>query len=59
MDEYLELKLKDGSTLKIDGINELSKSPLTVTRPDKTLPRALFFRDSFFSLVAPFFFRSL
>lgn len=53
-DDFPVLKPKDGSSLKLDGINDKAKSPLTVTRPDNRLPRAIFFRDSFFSSVAPF-----
>lgn len=53
-DDYPALLPKVGDRIQIVGINEQSKSPVTVAGSDKTLPRAIFFRDSFFSLVAPF-----
>ncbi len=53
-DDYPVLKPKVGSQLKLDGINDQSKSPLSIEGTDGSLPRALFFRDSFFSTVAPY-----
>lgn len=53
-DDYPVLIPKSGSRLKVNGFNDRSKSPLFVERQDRALPRAIFFRDSFFSTVAPY-----
>jgi hypothetical protein len=53
-EEYVSFKRLNGHSLKIENINDQTKSPVTVEHKDKTLPRAIVFRDSFLSWVAPF-----
>jgi hypothetical protein len=53
-EEYINLKPLDNNLIKIEDIDDSTKSPITFVQNDSSLPRALIFRDSFFSSVAPF-----
>ena len=53
-EEYINLKPLDNHSLKIKDIGDISKSPITFDQDNSSFPRALIFRDSFFSSVAPF-----
>jgi alginate O-acetyltransferase complex protein AlgJ len=53
-EEYINLKPLDNNSLKIEDIDDITKSPITFEQNDSSFPRALIFRDSFFSSVAPF-----
>lgn len=53
-EEYIRLKPKHGSGLTVTGLNDSSKSPVIVDNGSIPNPRALVFRDSFFTAVAPF-----
>jgi hypothetical protein len=53
-EEYINLKPLDNHSFKIEDIDSIVKSPITFEQNDSSFPRALIFRDSFFSSVAPF-----
>ena len=53
-EEYINLKPLDNNLFKIEDIDDIAKSPITFEQNDSSFPRALIFRDSFFSSVAPF-----
>jgi len=53
-EEHIKFKPKDNHSLSIEGINDITKSPVTVQHDNSSLPRALIFRDSYFTWVAPF-----
>ncbi len=56
-DDYIMLRPLNNHSLQIEDIDIATKSPVTFKQNDLSLPRALVFRDSFFSSVAPLFAR--
>lgn len=53
-EEHINLKPLGNYSAGIESINDAAKSPVTVEHNDNSLPRAVVFRDSFFSAVAPY-----